>query len=229
MKTVGIKILYEDNHLLAVEKPVNIPTQSDRTGDPDLLSLLKADLKQRYQKPGNVYLGLIHRLDRPVGGAIVFAKTSKAASRVSDQVRSRQIEKGYLAVCHGIPDPAAGQLKHFLIKDSLKNQVSVVDASIPGVKPAELDYRLLAEEAGFGLLEIALKTGRSHQIRVQLAAIGHPLFGDQKYGATVNRPGQQLALWSRRLAFIHPVSKEAVVLYSSPPPAYPWSLFNVGV
>lgn len=226
---VSIKILYEDNHLLAVEKPVNLPTQADRTGDPDLLSLLKADLKQRYQKPGNVYLGLIHRLDRPVGGAIVFAKTSKAASRLSEQVRSRQMEKEYLAVCHGVPDPAAGHLKHFLIKDSLKNQVSVAAASTPGAKPAELDYRLLAEEAGFGLLEIALKTGRSHQIRVQLAAIGHPLFGDQKYGAALNCPGQQLALWSRRLAFSHPVSKAAVVLCSVPPAVYPWNLFNVGL
>jgi 23S rRNA pseudouridine1911/1915/1917 synthase len=226
-----IKILYEDNHLLAVEKPVNIPSQSDESGDPDLLSLLKQDLKIRYAKPGNVYLGLIHRLDRPAGGAMVFAKTSKAAARLSEAVRSRQFKKTYVAVVHGIPAPKSGRLTHHLLKRTREKRVYVVPPDTPRAKEAVLDYRVLEHSDRLSLVEIDLQTGRTHQIRVQMAAIGCPLYGDQKYGALLNRPGQQLALWSVEIAFRHPTTRQNIVIRSKPPTVYPWtewSCFSIG-
>lgn len=221
-----IPILYEDNHLLVVVKPVNMPTQEDETRDPDLLSALKADLKRRYAKPGNVYLGLVHRLDRPVGGVMVFAKTSKAASRLSDAVRTRAVAKTYVAVLRGTPPSPEGRLVHHLVKNSRTNVVSPVPEGTPGAKQAVLDYAVLAARDGLSLVRVQLHTGRPHQIRVQFATSGCPLYGDQKYGARVNEPGQQLALWAWRLAFPHPVSKEILSFTSSPPDEYPWSLFG---
>ncbi|MBO2943100.1 RNA pseudouridine synthase [Paenibacillus sp. F411] len=220
-----IPVLYEDNHLLGVIKPVNIPSQEDASGDPDMLTLLKEDLKERYNKPGNVYLGLVHRLDRPVGGAMVFAKTSKAASRLSDAVRSRSFKKLYAAVVHGTLHRPSGRLQDALSKDSRTNTVTVVPKGTEGAKEAVLDYKVLAEQDGFSLLLIELHTGRPHQIRVQLSHLGHPLYGDQKYGSRQNKPGQQLALWSLLVSLSHPVSKEQVQLRSNPPATYPWSLY----
>lgn len=224
--TPSMTILYEDNHLLGVEKPVNIPVQEDASGDPDMLTLLKEDLKERYNKPGNVYLGLVHRLDRPVGGAMIFAKTSKAASRLSEAVRSRQFEKTYLAVVHGAPSPRAGRLTHYLLKDERTNTVSVVPKGTNGAKEAILDYTVIGSSEGLSLVRIELHTGRSHQIRVQFSYTGTPLYGDQKYGAALNKPGQQIALWSSFAGFPHPVSKEPVRLISNPPQEYPWSLWS---
>ncbi|WP_025680136.1 RluA family pseudouridine synthase [Paenibacillus massiliensis] len=218
----GISVLYEDNHVLAVEKPVNVPTQEDASGDPDLLSLLKEDLKIRHQKPGNVFLGLIHRLDRPVGGAMIFAKTSKAASRLSEAVRSRSFHKRYLAVVHGKPAPQ-GRLKDYLLKDSRTNMVQVVRPSQPGAKEAILDYQTLGHANGLSLLLVELHTGRPHQIRVQLSNIGCPLYGDQKYGQQLNKPGQQLALWSLEAGAPHPITKEPMLFRSMPPLAFPWN------
>lgn len=218
------KILYEDNHLLVVEKPVNIPSQGDSSGDPDLLSLLKSDIKERYQKPGNVYLGLVHRLDRPVGGVMVFAKTSKAASRLSEQIRSQAFGKYYLALVHGRPKDKQGRLEHYLKKDRTSNMVQVVSSSDPGGKHAILDYQVLKSTEKFSLVHVNLLTGRSHQIRVQFAAIGHPLFGDQKYGAHLNVPGQQIALWSHQITFRHPTTKEEMTFTSHPPAEHPWNL-----
>lgn len=189
-----IPILYEDNHLLIVQKPVNIPTQKDYTKDDDLLSMLKRDLKVRYQKPGNVYLGLVHRLDRPVGGVMVFAKTSKAASRLSDAVRRRALERGYLAVVRGIPPQKRGVLEHYLIKNSRKNKVYTVPPHYKNAKKAILEYKTLAKTKNLSLLYIKLYTGRPHQIRVQLSAVACPLYGDQKYGTKFSRPGEQIAL-----------------------------------
>ncbi|MFB5265425.1 RluA family pseudouridine synthase [Paenibacillus enshidis] len=219
----GIKVLYEDNHVLAVEKPVNIPTQEDASGDPDMLTLLKQDLKIRHQKPGNVFLGLVHRLDRPVGGAMIFAKTSKAASRLSEAVRSRSFRKLYAAVVHGSPGAQSGRLEHDLLKDPRTNTVRAVKPGTPGAKQALLDYKVVGEKDGLSLILVELHTGRPHQIRVQLQSIGCPLYGDQKYGATVNRPGQQLALWSLLAGAPHPVSKEPLSFRSVPPRQFPWS------
>lgn len=189
-----IPILYEDNHLLLVQKPVNVPVQGDHTGDDDLLSMLKRDLKVRYQKPGNVYLGLVHRLDRPVGGVMVFAKTSKAASRLSDAVRQRAIKRGYLAVVRGAPPQEQGVLEHYLVKDSRENKVYAVPPQHKNAKKAVLQYKTIARRKNLSLLYVELHTGRPHQIRVQLSSVGCPLYGDQKYGQGLNRPGQQIAL-----------------------------------
>ncbi|HHY83772.1 MAG TPA: RluA family pseudouridine synthase [Clostridiales bacterium] len=223
---ISINILYEDNHLLVVEKPVNIPTQEDASGDPDLLSLLKEDIKARYNKPGNVYLGLVHRLDRPVGGAMVFAKTSKAASRLSDQVRTHAFGKEYLAVIHGLPSQRKGRLEHYLLKNQAANMVKAVPSSAPGSKHAVLEYEVMGGSEHLSLVRIHLLTGRSHQIRVQFAVSGHPLFGDQKYGANVNTPGQQIALWSYRIRFHHPTTKQEMEFSSHPPDLYPWNMFS---
>jgi 23S rRNA pseudouridine1911/1915/1917 synthase len=223
---MDIPILYEDNHLLIVEKPMNMPVQEDASGDPDLLTLLKKDLKIRYNKAGNVYLGLVHRLDRPVGGAIVFAKTSKAASRLADALRKRNIQRKYLAVVRGIPRKKEALLEHFLYKNARKNLVQIVSRDHQNGKKAVLEYKVLGSRDNLSLLAVKLHTGRSHQIRVQLAGSGFPLFGDQKYGQHANRPGQQIALWAYSLEFEHPVKKEAVKIESCPPNKHPWNLWD---
>lgn len=224
----SIPIVYEDNHLLVVVKPVNIPTQADDSHDADLLTMLKDDIKRRYGKPGNVYLGLVHRLDRPVGGVMVFAKTSKAASRLSDAVRTRKLHKTYVAVVYGAPPAAAGQLVHHLRKDAGTNTVAVVPAGHPEGKEAILRYRVCGAAAdGFSLVAVELVTGRPHQIRVQFAAVGCPLFGDQRYATGRSRPGEQIALWSTELRFAHPVRAEDELRFRSlPPRAYPWALWD---
>lgn len=221
-----VPILYEDNHLLVVEKPINIPVQADRSGDQDLLTILKADLKIRYQKPGNVYLGLVHRLDRPVGGVMVFAKTSKAASRLADQLRRWVIQRQYLAVVRGKLSQQAGILEHYLVKDRQKNIVTSVSAKHKQAKKAILQYRTIAYKDKLSLLSVKLETGRSHQIRVQLAAVGNPLYGDQKYGRQQNSPGEQLALWAYRLQFEHPTKKEPMIIQAPPPHVYPWKQWS---
>lgn len=220
-----IPILFEDNHLLVVEKPVNIPVQEDDSRDRDMLSILKEDLKIRYQKPGNVYLGLVHRLDRPVGGVMVFAKTSKAASRLSDVLRRREMDRTYLAVVRGIPEKKKGVLEHYLYKDTKQNKVYTVKAHHANAKKAVLEYEMISSTEQLSLLSIRLHTGRSHQIRVQLSASGWPLYGDQKYGQHVNQPGQQIALWAHVLEFPHPTTKESMETHSQPPNEYPWNLF----
>jgi 23S rRNA pseudouridine1911/1915/1917 synthase len=220
-----INILYEDNHLIVVEKPVNIPVQEDASKDKDLLTLVKEDIKFRYNKPGNVYLGLIHRLDRPVGGAIVFAKTSKAASRMANLLRKREINRTYLAVVRGYVKKERQTLRHYLYKDRKKNIVSVTSPQFSGAKEAILHYEVLSRKNDLTLLHVTLETGRSHQIRVQLSEIGHPLFGDQKYGKGKNKHGEQIALWSHSLSFVHPVRKININVTSIPSPNYPWDLW----
>jgi 23S rRNA pseudouridine1911/1915/1917 synthase len=223
----NIKILYEDNHLLVVVKPPNILSQGDSTGDEDMLTILKNDLKARYDKPGNVYLGLVHRLDRPVGGVMVFAKTSKSASRLSESIRNENFGKTYLAVVHGIPEKREGTLVHHLFKDEASNTVSVVPEASGKGKRAVLDYKTKTSSEKLSLVEIDLRTGRSHQIRVQFATIGCTLYGDQKYGAAMNKPGQQLALWSARLCLEHPTLRQPMSFESSPPEEYPWNVFKL--
>ena len=224
-----IPILYEDNHLLIVEKPVNVPVQEDRSGDPDLLSILKQDLKSRYNKPGNVYLGLVHRLDRPVGGVMVFAKTSKAASRLARTLQDRQFERTYLTVVRGVPKRKKAVLKDYLLKDRRRNLVSAVPAGTKNAKLAILEYEVLNHEDELSLLHVKLYTGRSHQIRVQLATIGHPIYGDQKYGKNINKPGQQIALWAYSVQFPHPVRDEIISIHQPPPNTFPWNSLTAGI
>jgi 23S rRNA pseudouridine1911/1915/1917 synthase len=223
-----VKVLYEDNHLLVVVKPVNMPTQEDSSGDMDLLRKLKEYIKETYNKPGNVYLGLVHRLDRPVGGVMVFAKTSKAASRLSNSIRERTFQKKYIAIVHGTPKPSHGKLTHYVVKDEKLNKVYCVSKDHEGAKEAILEYSVVGTTENLSLIQIHLHTGRPHQIRVQMKAMDCPLYGDQKYGAEVNKPGQQIALWSMHIGFEHPTTKEQLNFYSLPVDTgdYPWTLWN---
>jgi 23S rRNA pseudouridine1911/1915/1917 synthase len=221
-----IRVIFEDNHIIVVEKPVNIPSQKDESNDDDMLTLLKKDIKERYSKPGNVYLGLVHRLDRPAGGVMVFAKTSKAASRLSEQIRSGSLKKIYFAIVHGKLKNSQGKIRNFLLKDERTNIVSIADESAQGAKLALLDYKGIEKIRGFSLVKVDLHTGRPHQIRVQFSGIGNPLWGDQKYGSGLNRQGQQLALWSAEIAFTHPVSNKVLSFTSGPPSKEPWNLFE---
>ena len=214
-----INIIYEDNHLLVVEKPINIPVQADISGDEDLLSILKKYIKDKYNKPGNVYLGLVHRLDRPVGGIMVFAKTSKAAKRLSSQVFNHEFKKTYVAVVEGkIMD--SGTFIDKISKNSKLNKSFISDDG----KDAELEFNLVHYVDGLSLVRINLKTGRSHQIRVQFSHHGFPLYGDQKYN--VNARKDNIALFALELSFKHPITKE-VMNFSLPlPDRYPFTLFK---
>lgn len=215
-----INILYEDNHIIVVEKPVNILVQKDITEDIDLLSMIKDYLKVKYNKPGNVYLGLVHRLDRPVGGVMVFAKTSKAASRLSEQVRNNEFNKIYYAIVLGKPDKEKGIFIDKLIKDTKTNIVRISEDG----KESKLEYELIKYKDNLSLVKIHLLTGRSHQIRVQFASRNHPLFGDAKYNKTSNK--EQICLFAKELSFIHPISKERLSFGLDLPKYYPWNLFN---
>ena len=198
-----MNIIYEDNHLLVVEKPINIPMQEDDSKDPDFLTLCKEYIKDKYNKPGNVYLGLVHRLDRPVSGVCVFARTSKAASRLSKQVQDHTFKKQYLAVVedNGLKD--ADHFEDYLLKDSKTNTVTVN----PKGKLAILDYEILKRKDNLALVKVDLKTGRSHQIRVQFSSRNHSLWGDQRYNKNAI-VGQQIALHSYSISFNHPISNE---------------------
>src|SRR5574344_561045 len=197
----NLEILYEDNHIIIVVKPINVLSQSDKTNDVDMLTLLKKYIKEKYNKPGNVYLGLVHRLDRPVGGVMVFAKTSKAASRLSEQIRTHELKKEYCAVIEGLV-PNHDILEDKLLKDEKKNMVFVSEKG----KDSELEYDLIKYKDNYSLVHINLKTGRSHQIRVQFSSRNHPLYGDQKYNKNA-KVGEQIALMATSLSFVHPVTK----------------------
>jgi len=194
-------ILYEDNHLIAVEKPAGILVQGDKSGHSTLFDAVKAYLKETYRKPGNVFLGLLHRLDRPTSGIILFAKTSKGAARLSEQFRNRSIQKTYTALVEGIPNPPQAVLHHFLLKDGAANKTRVFTRPTPGAKEATLSYRTLSRAGTATLLEIKLLTGRSHQIRAQLSFAGHPIVGDKKYGSTHLLPDHAIALQATTLTF----------------------------
>lgn len=218
-----INILYEDNHVLCVVKPANLPVQADNTKDEDLLTLVKQYLKEKYNKPGNVYLGLVHRLDRPVGGAMILAKTSKAASRLSESIRIRAIDKVYYAILDGVPKKQSDTLVDYLTKDTKTNMVSVTNAKIG--KKSILHYQVLATKNGHTLVEIHLETGRPHQIRVQFASRNLPLVGDQRYNKNAKKV--QIALWAVSLTFPHPTIKDKITIHSDPPEIWPWTEFEV--
>jgi 23S rRNA pseudouridine1911/1915/1917 synthase len=220
----AVNVLYEDNHLLVVEKPYGVPSQADETGDADMLSLCKAYIKEKYGKPGDVYLGLVHRLDRPTAGVMVFARTSKAAARLAAQIRSGAFEKTYLAVLTAAPPKAAGTLRHWLVKDEAARTALVADEETPGAKRAELEYETLAESDGFYLARIRLKTGRFHQIRAQMAAAGCPVYGDMKYGGrNIKAP---LALCAYRLCLDHPTTGQRLC-FAARPAQHPFTLFGL--
>lgn len=221
------EILFEDNHILVVLKEQNLASCPDESGDENLLDLLKDYLKRTYDKPGNVYLGLVHRLDRPTGGVMVFAKTSKAAGRLAEQMKTGDFEKRYLTVLNGAPSPESGKLVNYLKKNTINNMVYLSTEGTDGAKYAALDYRVLEKRGGLALTEVKLHTGRSHQIRVQFAGIAHPVYGDMRYGGEFAIKGR-LALWAYSLAFTHPVTKERMRFLSEPPAEEtPWKFFSL--
>ena len=221
-----INVIYEDNHLLVVEKPVNVLSQGDNTNDDDMVNLLKKYLKVKYNKPGNVFVGLVHRLDRPVGGVMVFAKTSKAAGRLSNQVREKQFQKTYLVIVNGKMESSRGKLQDYLLKNERANMSKVVKEGTKNSKLAILDYEVLKydKELNLSVLRINLHTGRHHQIRVQFASRNHSLYGDQKYG-TRGR-GKQLCLWAYKLSFAHPTTKEHLEFTDYPEPIGSWVILK---
>lgn len=220
----GIQIVYEDNHLLVVVKPPNMPTQADASGDPDLHGTMKRYIAEKYDKPGAVYLGLVHRLDRPVGGLVTLARTSKAADRLSEQVRAKTLSRQYVAAVHGSA-PQRAELCDWLLKDGQTNTVRAVAAGTPGAKDARLALEKAGEADGLSLIRVKLFTGRSHQIRVQTAHAGFPIWGDARYGA--GRPGEQIALWGAHLGLVHPTKREEMRFTAMPPrDARPWRGFD---
>lgn len=221
----NIPIVYEDNHLLIIDKPHNLLSQEDHTGDPDVLRLCKSYLKKKEKKTGSVYLGLVQRLDRPVGGLMVLAKSSRAAKDLSKQIRDRLVQKTYRTVVHGKP-PANGVFTHYLIKNRETNVVETVASNNKQAKKAVLSFARLKEADHLSLLSVHLQTGRPHQIRVQLSKEGYPIWGDYKYG-TQNKPdGRTIALRASELIFEHPITKKEMRFELTPPREEPWTRFT---
>lgn len=221
-----LKIIYEDNHIIVVEKPVNIPSQGDKTGDIDMLTIIKEYLIKKYNKPGDAYLGLVHRLDRPTGGVMVFAKTSKAASRLSEQIRNKEFEKEYLVIVDGRFEETSGTYEDYLLKNEKNNMSKVVDSKNKNAKIAKLDYEVVKynEETNLSLVKVKLYTGRHHQIRVQFSNRNHSVYGDQKYGT--RGKGKQLCLWAYKLSFIHPTTKEKLTFEAYPNAEGSWIILK---
>jgi 23S rRNA pseudouridine1911/1915/1917 synthase len=215
-----LQVLYEDNHLLAVFKPAGLLVQGDSTGDLTMLEMARKYITTKYNKPGRVYIGLIHRLDRPVAGVVLFARTSKAAARLCDQIRERMINKTYWAVIHGKLLPSEGEISGYIIRHGRKSFLSSPDKT--NAQIASLSYRTLESLSKFSLVEIKLKTGRHHQIRVQMAGMGHPVLGDRKYGSPYRLPERMIALLAKRLVVIHPTKAEEILIESPTPDTWPW-------
>jgi len=220
-----MQVLYEDNHLIAVNKTNHDLVQGDRTGDAALDERLKNYLKEKYNKPGNVYLGVIHRLDRPVSGIVLFAKTSKALSRMNQLFKEKQVEKTYWAIVKNLPDPPSSELKHHLVRNTKKNKSFSFDAPREDTREASLTYRTLLSSDRYHLLEIDLHTGRHHQIRSQLSKIGSPIKGDLKYGFDRSNKDGGICLHARMIHFVHPVKKSPLTIIADPPADNLWDFF----
>ena len=221
-----MEVIYEDNHLIAVNKTCREIVQGDKTGDTPLSEILKAWLKEKYAKPGNVFVGVAHRLDRPVSGLVLFAKTSKALARLNEMFRTGDIKKTYWAIVKECPRELEGELVHYLVRNEKQNKSYAYDKEVPDSKKAILHYRLIARSQNYNLLEVDLKTGRHHQIRCQLAKMGCPIKGDLKYGFARSNPDGSICLHARRISFIHPVSKEQIDLEAPVPPGSLWNGFS---
>lgn len=221
-----IDIIYEDNHLLIVNKPSGVLVQGDRTGDVSLVDECKEYIKRKYNKPGEAYLGLVHRLDRPVSGVVILTKTSKALDRMNEQFRNRQVDKFYWAITNSAPTELEGTLTHWLVKDPKKNTVTAFNKMKKDALKAELKYRVIGRIGNNYLIEIKLITGRFHQIRVQLKSIGCPVIGDVKYGYDKPNQDGSICLHARKVEFIHPVKKEPLILEACLPKSEQWKKFN---
>ncbi len=219
-----IKVLYEDNHTIAVVKPPGVPVMPDGSGDASMMDLVKDFIKDKYNKPGKVFLGLVHRIDRSTGGVMVFARTSKGASRLSKQIREKELKKTYLAVVNGRLGEKSGTMRNFLVKDTKNNKSEAVPEGTAGSREAVLEYKVLSENNGFSLVEIKLITGRHHQIRVQFSSRGYILYGDIKYGSPHKA---KLGLWSKELVFSKPVGGESISVSCEPDYlTEPWRRFS---
>ena len=222
-----MKILYEDNHLLVVNKRVGDLVQPDKTSDDALENYLKAFLKVRDHKPGDVFLGVVHRIDRPVSGAVVFAKTSKALTRLNEMIRNGEIHKTYWAIVEARPAQEEGSLTHYIVRDGRTNRSRAYDKPKADGKKAMLNYRVLGCSTRYTLVEVELLTGRHHQIRAQLSKIGCPIKGDLKYGSPRSNPDGSICLHARRVTFVHPVSKEVIDITAPLPPGNLWNGFDM--
>ena len=220
-------VVYEDNHIIVVNKTASEIVQADKTGDTPLSETVKQYLKEKYQKPGNVFLGVTHRLDRPVSGLVIFAKTSKALTRLNEMFRAGEVKKTYWAVVKNAPKESEGELVHFLVRNEKQNKSYAYDKEVPNSKKAVLDYRLIGRSENYYLLEVDLKTGRHHQIRCQLAKMGGPIKGDLKYGSPRSNPDGSICLHARRVRFVHPVSKELIELKAPLPEGNLWKGFEL--
>ncbi|CAM3293662.1 Pseudouridine synthase RsuA/RluA-like domain-containing protein [Flavobacterium longum] len=218
----NLQILHEDNHIIVVNKRVGDIVQGDKTGDKPLSDIVKEYLKDKYQKPGDVFLGVVHRLDRPTTGIVVFAKTSKALTRLNDLFKNRETQKTYWAIVKNRPPQESGTLEHFLVRHEKSNTSKAHIKEVGNSKKAVLDYKIIASLNNYYVLEIDLHTGRHHQIRAQLAAIGCPIKGDLKYGSDRSNPDGGISLHARQLAFTHPVSKENLVITAPVPDDALW-------
>ncbi len=229
MEHKDLIILYEDNHLIVVMKPQNVACCPDESGDDNLFDCIKRYIKEEYQKPGNVFLGLVHRLDRPTGGVMVYAKTSKAAARLAEQMKNGGFEKKYLAVLTGIPDKKSATIENYLKKNTVNNMVYVCTQSEDNAKFASLEYNVVEERGNLCLADIKLHTGRTHQIRVQMASRNCPVYGDMRYGGE-NAVKGFLALWAYSLSFCHPTTCEKMKFMIEPPKEQsPWKFFEINL
>ncbi len=222
---ISKRILYQDNHLIIVNKLPSEIVQGDKTGDTPLSEIVKSYIKEEYNKPGNVFTGVIHRIDRPTSGVIIFAKTSKALSRMNELIKIRGLKKTYWAIVKNKPKSNEGELKHYLVRNSKKNKSFAHNNSVPESKEAVLNYKLIGSSDNYYLLEIDLKTGRHHQIRAQLAAIGCPIKGDLKYGFARSNKDASISLHAYSVEFMHPIKKENIKVIAPPPANSLWDIF----